>query len=633
MSFLILPPSVSNPEARIRALAASRLPQTQNFWFEDLAQIPAKLQALPFQILTDYPNEPHEFFLKGKLYKSFTPPSTSCTLNLVLNPGIYEGLLSHPGSGQSCRIAFQISVRELLWWAWTQQLLDPLQKLESLEQRYNSPLHLTVFEAAYPPEILSLQSCQWSVRSFAQSGHLKNVAASTNTFVGALLKSPVRPLSPNLELKDRRSEFSQSLFPFVDSTVSRRSAFLAQDANLVVDSSWNHGSLESQSAVVASGPSSLTSTLRVRVHTNGLNIDPKSLQVSGFYRDTYYFSLALDSKYRSSFDWLPGLDPEVYAPELVVAPSLQSGSHTILTLEALQGTLELKKHTVLKIKDLDPITSLSDLRLESGQTGTILVSPMPIIPPVGSVVALQQPTGDFPLVSTVGPQQKGKRSLDLVAQDSGVLQAGSKMVFDGDPTVYTATATTNLVAGQPATITIFPNLQLDKLTGQVGHPFRVGLRQVSDQVYEFTTTPWFVSQSLTLYCSSDLGEKQEKDVSIFPGETVVDFYLRPKRIRANILAPDFCRWNLSLSVPAGDGYSNTYSIMDGQGNANVAIDSWIVRWASDPSQTFPLTLQVSSLSSYPGSSFSNPDEALIPDRLPRTYNLSITEQTAPLPPS
>lgn len=528
MSFLILPPAVSTLEARTRALGASSLPKTQNFWFEDIPQIPATLRALPFQILTDYVGEPHEFLLDGKIFKRFVPSEASSTLEVVLNPRIYSCELVHPRTGTTSQITFQVSVRELIWWAWIQQLLGPLQRLENLEQRFNSPLHLAVFEASYPQEILGLQSSQWSVRSFAQAGHLKNVAGSTNSFVGGLLGTPVSPLNLNWELRDRRADFSQAQYPFVDSTVSRRSAFLSQ-ASGVVDSSWNHGVLGHQKAPIENQNSNATSTLRVRLHTGGLPLDPTRLHITGFSGGDRYFSLTLDPKFRSAIS----IPSATTAGDGSFRGVSTQGNHAQgsgdITLRVVGGTLTLKRYSSISVQGHSlPLMCLSDLDLEDGESGSVLVSALQNAIPDGALVSLRSLEAEFPLLQVATPQAFGSTSLEVLPWSSGLIHAGSKIVFNGDPVMYTVEEPLVLEAGVLTNLPLLPTLKAAKDPTQVGQPLLVYKQYLDEDTFELFTTPWFLAGDLTIYCFADGFAKLEQGLTIFPGKNIVDFHLIPQ---------------------------------------------------------------------------------------------------------
>lgn len=525
MSFLILPPTVSALESRIRTLGASSLPQTQNFWFEDIPQIPAKLQPLPFQILTDYPNEPHELYIDGQLFKRFVPSAGSTTLKLVFNPGVYEGRLVHPRTGAEAEITFQISVRELVWWAWIQQLLSPLQRLENLEQRFNSPLHLAVFEASYPQDILALQSSQWSVRSFAQAGHLKNVSGSTRIFVSGLLGSPVDTLEPSWELRDRRADFSQALFPFVDSTVSRRCAFLAQDPDRVSASSWNHGVLEDVLVEVIPQSPQVTSSLLVRVHLDNIDTDPTTIQISGFYKDRRRFNLALDPRFVSKLAPNPDPPPGTNAAAILTLVNNASIGDTTVTVTIVGGTADLKRYCLLRTAGAGLIELLSDAILTDGTTVTLTTSPLTTGLQAGALLGLYAPTFDFPMLQIQQSQSAGSRTVNVIPTAPGYIQAGSKIMFNDDPTVFSVPSPVTLVAGQTVAVPLVPSPDLPKLTGQAGYSFHTKVTETSLRVYEYQTTPWFIAEDLDIYCSAAGCTTVETRVSIFPGETVVDVHL------------------------------------------------------------------------------------------------------------
>jgi hypothetical protein len=513
MSFLILPPAVSTLESRIRALGASSLPQTQNFWYEDISQIPAKLQQLPFQVLTDYPSEPHELYIDEKLFKRFVPATSAFTLNLVFNPGIYSGRLVHPRTGATAEITFQISVRELLWWAWAQLLLGPLQRLENLEQRFNSPLHLAVFEASYPQDILALNSSQWAVRSFAQAGHLKNVSGSTKTFIGALMGTPVDALEPQWELRDRRADFSQAQFPFVDSTISRRTAFLVQDYNLVIASSWNHGVLLDPPTPVESQVPGITSSLLVKVRTDQGAFDPLQAQIQGFHEAKRRFNLAVNPRFVST---IVGM-----ATVAVTAPA---GSHS-LTLVIAGGTISLKPGCLLRITGhADLVKVLDPLELPDGQqcpvTTELINTPIPAGARVGVYSAS---TDDFPTLHVLRNQTGSV--IEVSPEAAGAIQAGTKIIFNNDPTVFELLESVVFEANQLTTLALAPTPDCPKIVGDVGRPFTVAVTKVSAQEWEYQTSPWYIAESLDVYCALPRYTTQGKSISMYPGANEVDFLL------------------------------------------------------------------------------------------------------------
>ena len=115
---LILP-SLSTIDQQIRDIGASSLPTGNNFWFEDIPQIPGAVRHL-FKVTTDKIGEIHELWLNDTLAKTFIPAEATTAFYLNLNPRIYEYTLKN--STDKVYGSFQISLRELVWWSWIQQM-------------------------------------------------------------------------------------------------------------------------------------------------------------------------------------------------------------------------------------------------------------------------------------------------------------------------------------------------------------------------------------------------------------------------------------------------------------------------------------------------------------------------------
>lgn len=236
----LIPPSLSNLEAKIRAIGAGTLPTGNSFWFEDLPQIPSKLSSIPFQVVTDRVGEVHELWLDGALKKKFVPQTSSMTLPLILNRGIYEATLKGPGKEQVV-LSFQVSTKELIWWSWIQQLVPMFSNLEAVEARLNSPLHIMAYEITLPPSLTALQSSQFSVRNFARSSFSGTIKDSFLVLSGGLFNTPVKELDRVNTLRDRRADYSQILLPVPYQCISRKAAFLSgiKDYTRIGKLSWS----------------------------------------------------------------------------------------------------------------------------------------------------------------------------------------------------------------------------------------------------------------------------------------------------------------------------------------------------------------------------------------------------------
>ena len=160
----LIAPDVSNVEKHIRSLGVSSFPTGDTFWYEDIPQILARLATQYFIVNTSEPGKQHQLFLNGREYKTFIPDSDVYSLPLVLQQGIYDYELKTDTTTVSG--AFQISLKELIFWTWVQRMIPTFNTLEIQESLINTLGNEFLFELIYPNDILNLSKTPYSLKSF-----------------------------------------------------------------------------------------------------------------------------------------------------------------------------------------------------------------------------------------------------------------------------------------------------------------------------------------------------------------------------------------------------------------------------------------------------------------------------------
>jgi hypothetical protein len=248
------------------------------------------------------------------------------------------------------------------------------------------------------------------------------------------------------------------------------------------------------------------------VHTNGLAVNPASIEISGFHHDRRRFNLGTEAKFKSTIAGLV----------TVVNSQVAGDSSIILTVSG--GSIDLKRHCLLRVSGLaEPVQLLSDLVLGDGSTGSISIAVLGADILAGSLVGLYTPNYDFPTLGITTTQVAGNPYIRVVPTANGFIQAGARIVFNDDPTVYTIQEPLALVVNQEVTLSLSPAPDVVKYPGQGGYPFRVTTTQVSSTEYDFDTSAWFIAESVEVYCKTDLGALEVQNVSIYPGVNVIDF--------------------------------------------------------------------------------------------------------------
>ena len=238
-------PKVSFQEAQIRAIGASTLPTSNNFWFEDIPQLPGRIFH-ELTIATDAIGDTHELWLgldgdPQRLRKQFVAAESTTVVQLALQAGVYD--YSIKNSTEEYYGSFQVSIKELVWWAWTQQLVPYFQDLDALSSRLNNPFYLFFFEVAYPAELLALNSSPYAIRSFAKASNAKALKSGFESFASAIFDIPVSALTISNQVIDASHAFSYLALPFASPVMARRGAFLAQHPE-VISATWDYATVE-----------------------------------------------------------------------------------------------------------------------------------------------------------------------------------------------------------------------------------------------------------------------------------------------------------------------------------------------------------------------------------------------------
>jgi hypothetical protein len=270
-------PVLGRLEQKIRSIGTSTFPLSNNFWFGDIPQIPGKLHH-KFTVETDQLGVVHELRLNGSLALRFTPKQSPETIKLVLSNNVYDYVLT-AGTVES-KGSFQISLKELVWWTWEQQLIASFQDLELLESYFNNPANLMLFEISFPQELLQVSNTPYAIRAFANSTRTKSIQKNLLAFAGGLFDIPVTPLKVASDLTP--VDFSKITIPFLSSSLSRRGAFCSRFSDRIVDTSWDHVNIADSEERSSYEPVSCEFSYFLRV---------KSHQVEPLQRSEISFSL------------------------------------------------------------------------------------------------------------------------------------------------------------------------------------------------------------------------------------------------------------------------------------------------------------------------------------------------------
>lgn len=239
-------PQLNYLEAGIRAIGASTLPTSNNFWFEDVAQLPGHIKQ-EFSVSTDYPGIVHELWVgiddDLKLLKVFTPAESLTTLVVNLQPGLYNYVLKNEKDKNQG--SFQVSIKELVWWTWIQQLVPYFQDLTALESRLNNPFYLFFYEISLPSTLLQLNSSPYGIRCYAQSSNRTSISKNFLSFAMGVFDTPVKKLSYKSQVEELVQIFSYQVVPYISPIMSRRGAFLA--LSNVVDTSRDFALIQEHS--------------------------------------------------------------------------------------------------------------------------------------------------------------------------------------------------------------------------------------------------------------------------------------------------------------------------------------------------------------------------------------------------
>lgn len=222
----LIAPDVSNVEKHIRSLGVSSFPTGDTFWYEDIPQIPARLATQYFIVNTSEPGKQHQLFLNGREYKTFIPDSEVYSLPLVLQQGIYDYELKTDTTTVSG--AFQISLKELIFWTWVQRMIPTFNTLEIQESLINTLGNEFLFELIYPNDILNLSKTPYSLKSFISSGNENSPSRGLLGFASALMNKPIRGVESTSDLADSQDDYSHITLPLPYETISRKKSFSTQ---------------------------------------------------------------------------------------------------------------------------------------------------------------------------------------------------------------------------------------------------------------------------------------------------------------------------------------------------------------------------------------------------------------------
>lgn len=222
----LIAPNVSNVEKYIRSLGVSSFPTGDTFWYDDIPQIPARLAAQYFIVNTSEPGKKHVLFLNSSEYLTFIPDSEVFSLPLILQQGIYDYELKTDTTSVSG--AFQISLKELIFWTWIQRMVPTFNSLEIQESLINTLGNEFLFELIYPNDILNLSKTPYSLKSFISSGNENSPSRGLLGFASALMNKAVQGVKSTSDLADSQDDYSHITLPLPYETISRKKSFSTQ---------------------------------------------------------------------------------------------------------------------------------------------------------------------------------------------------------------------------------------------------------------------------------------------------------------------------------------------------------------------------------------------------------------------